>query len=179
MAERDTATLKAAALALLPDNAAANSIQPPAHRALLEDLIDSRGVVGAVKADAVITLTMADGTTVTITEQASSRPAGAQYHATIGATSARATAADLTAGAPHRDSQDGTIAGWPAQATNAWLWIWSSHELTFIANGVANNNLFVSFGAPTRLQIGETNGYLYGSLTAFTPAALNLNWTVR
>ena len=177
MAIKTTAQLKAA-VAFIMSGAAAASIRGDPVRAALDDIIDSRGVVSAVKAGAVITLTLADGTDITITETAASRPSSAQYHATVTATSARPNAAALTVGVDHRDSTDGSITGWAGRTSNGWLWIWSSHELTDIRNGDGNFNQFSSFEAAVRLTVGSVNGYLYRSHTILYPAALNLNWRV-
>ena len=179
MVKKAISDLKSDATSLLQDGAAAGSIQPSEHLALYVNMADSLGVIGVSKSGDVVTLTLADGTTVTITETTGGRPSGAQYHALAATTSARPAAADMTAGANHRDSTDGNIPGWPTWTGQGYLWIWSSHALTFIANGVGNSNLQVSFAAPVRLLINGVNGYLYGSLTQFTQAALRLDWRVR
>ena len=178
MPKQTPTELKQGSAGLLSDTAPAGSIDPSEHRQIYDNLVDSLGVIDAVKVGAVITLTLADGTTVTITEQASSRPSGAQYHATLTPTSARPDAAALTVGVTHRDSADGEIAGWPAQTTNAWLWIWSSHTLSHICNGDCNFNQVSNFEAPVRLMVGAVNGYLYRSTTILYPAATNENWRV-
>ena len=177
MAKKNAVDLKAAAAALLSDSAAANSIRPSKHRTLYEDMVDS-SLRDASKTGDVITITLADGTTIEFREYTPSRPSDAGYHALITTGTTRPTEAQLTTGPDHRDSTDGEISGWPSRTTNAYLWFWASHTLSDIRNGQGTFNNFVDFEAAVRLTVASVSGYLYRSSDILYPAALNLDWRV-
>lgn len=176
MAKRTTAELQAAAAALLTDSGPDYGILPSEHKALVDDLIDSRGP-DVSQVGNVTTFTLPNGTEIVITVGAV-RPSDAQYYALVTNGTTRPTAAQMTAGPDHRASNDGAIAGWPARQTNGYLWIWSSHTLTELRNGSGSQNQFDSLQAPTALTVNGTAGHLYRSGTILYPAALNLNWRV-
>lgn len=177
MAKKTVADLKSDARALLSDSSAANSIQPSEHLALYDNLVDS-SLRDASKTGDVITITLADGTTLEFREYTPARPSDAGYHALITTGTTRPTEAQLTTGPDHRDSTDGEISGWPSRTTNAYLWFWASHTLSDIRNGQGTFNNFVDFETAVRLTVGSVNGYLYRSSDILYPAALNLDWRV-
>ena len=176
MAKRTTAELQAAAAALLTDSGPDYGILPSEHKALVDDLIDSRGP-DVSQVGNVTTFTLPDGSEIVITVGAV-RPTDAQYYALITTGTTRPTAAQMTAGPDHRASNDGAIAGWPARTTNAYLWVWSSHALSDLRNGDGGRNQFSELNAPVALTVNGTAGQLYRTRTILYPVALNLNWRV-
>ena len=176
MAKRTTAELQAAAAALLTDSGPDYGILPSEHKALVDDLIDSRGP-DVSQVGNVTTFTLPNGTEIIITVGAV-RPSDAQYYALVTNGTTRPTAAQMTSGADHRASNDGQIAGWPTRQANGYLWLWSSHALTDVRNGDGGRNQFSEMLAPVALTINGTAGQLYRSRTILYPAALNLDWRV-
>ena len=177
MAKQTAAQMKAAADALLTDSGPDWGIDPSEHKTLYENLVDS-SLRDASKAGDTVTITLADGTTITFREYSAARPSDAQYYALVTNGTTRPTAAQMTSGADHRASNDGQIAGWPTRQANGYLWLWSSHALTDVRNGDGGRNQFSEMLAPVALTINGTAGQLYRSRTILYPAALNLDWRV-